>query len=186
MVLFHFFLYFLAWSEIPGVLRFNRKTRKTEYTARVREILLYLAPASAFNPNQIWEQEKERDRQIALLAEEKRLNEESKLNKKKGKGNDKLVIKAGAKIVEENKKKRTEDDFLADITRIRNSKDKLISILGQFKNPKTRLVLMMEILKKAYEKGEKEVIFEALWAIDEVGCKCNISVCVLIDIAMCL
>ena len=44
-----------------------------------------------------------------MLAEERRISEENKLKTKKGKGNDKVVIKAGAKIVEENKKKRTEE-----------------------------------------------------------------------------
>ena len=59
----------LHWTEIPYIMRYNRKKRAMEGFAIVGEILVHLAPSSAFNPMQVWTMEQARDK----AAEEKLL-----------------------------------------------------------------------------------------------------------------
>lgn len=155
----------LAWAELPGRQKFNRKTRTSEFVATIPQILLHLAPASAFNPNQIWIQEQAKEAALALEAQQTAVAETNK-GAKKSKVTE---VKKADKMKEANTKKMGDESFVADITRIRNSKNSLYSLLGSIRNSKTRLVLMVEIMKKAYDNNEKELVYEALWAIEEVG-----------------
>eukprot|EP00596_Hydrurales_sp_CCMP1899_P009618 CAMPEP_0119034286 /NCGR_PEP_ID=MMETSP1177-20130426/1284_1 /TAXON_ID=2985 /ORGANISM="Ochromonas sp, Strain CCMP1899" /LENGTH=1580 /DNA_ID=CAMNT_0006991613 /DNA_START=41 /DNA_END=4783 /DNA_ORIENTATION=- len=155
----------LAWAELPGRPVFNKKTKTTEFLAFIPQILLHLAPASAFNPNQIWIEEQAKE--AALLLEE----QQSKIaDANKGAKRSKVTeVKKADKMKEANTKKMGDESFVADITRIRNSKNSLYSLLGSIRKSKTRLVLMVEIMKKAFDNNEKELVYEALWAIEEVG-----------------
>lgn len=155
----------LAWAEIPGRQKFNRKTRTSEFVATVPQILLHLAPASAFNPNQIWIQEQAKEAALALEAQQTAVAEANKGAKK----SKVIEVKKADKMKEANTKKMVDESFVADITRIRNSKNSLYTLLGSIRNSKTRLVLMVEIMKKAYDNNEKELVYEALWAIEAVG-----------------
>lgn len=157
----------IGWAELPGRMVYNRKKRSSEFVSTVTQILLHLAPASAFNPSHILDQEEAADR-AAAAEEQKRLTETTdKATAKKGKDKDTKLSKADL-IVADNTRKMGDAEFLADVTRIRNSKNCLMTLLGQMKLVKTRLVLMIEILRKAYDANEKDVVFEALWAIEEV------------------
>ena len=156
----------IGWSELPGRMVYNRKKRSTEFVCTVTQILLHLAPASAFNPCHILEHEEMAEK--ALIAEElKRMSESSDKTVVKKKEKDAKLSKAD-QIVQVNTRKMSDADFLGDVTRIRNSKKNLMSLLSQIRLPKTRLVLMIEILRNALDAGEKDLVFEALWAIEEV------------------
>jgi len=52
----------LHWTEIPYIMRFNRKKRAMEGFALVADILIHLAPSSAFNPMQVWALEQGREK----------------------------------------------------------------------------------------------------------------------------
>ena len=158
----------IGWAELPGRMVYNRKKRSAEFVSTVTQILLHLAPASAFNPCHILDQEEAAEK--AMIAEElKRIAESTdKVSAKKGKEKETKISKAD-QIVADNTRKMSDADFLGDVTRIRNSKHCLMTLLGQIRLPKTRLVLMVEILRKAFDANEKDVVFEALWAIEEVG-----------------
>lgn len=156
----------LHWTEIPYVMRYNRKKRAMEGFAIVGEILIHLAPSSAFNPMQVWAMEQARDK----AAEEKLLLLDSKSGTEVAAGGGKAsaakkekvkevggpkLSKAAEQIVADNTRKIAEKELIADITRIRNSKNSLYSLLSEIKSMKPRLVLMVEILKKALEANEK-------------------------------
>ena len=157
----------IRWAELPGRMVYNRKKRSSEFVSTVTEILLHLAPASAFNPSHMLDQEEAADRALAAEEQKRVLETTEKVVSKKGKDKDPKLSKAEM-IVADNTRKMGDAEFLADVTRIRNSKNCLMSLLGQMKLVKTRLVLMIEILKKAYDANEKDIVFEALWAIEEV------------------
>ena len=157
----------IRWAELPGRMVYNRKKRSSEFVSTVTEILLHLAPASAFNPSHMLDQEEAADRALAAEEQKRVLETSEKVVSKKGKDKDPKLSKAEM-IVADNTRKMGDAEFLADVTRIRNSKNCLMSLLGQMKLVKTRLVLMIEILKKAYDANEKDIVFEALWAIEEV------------------
>ena len=157
----------IGWTEIPGRNVYNRKKRTSEFVSTVTEILLHLAPASAFNPSHILDQEEAQDKFLAAEELKRQTESSEKSNAKKGKDKDVKLSKADL-IVADNTRKMGDAEFLADVTRIRNSKNCLMTLLGQMKLVKTRLVLMIEILRKAYDNNEKDVVFEALWAIEEV------------------
>lgn len=156
----------IGWAELPGRTVYNRKKRTAEFVSTVTTILLHLAPASAFNPCHVLEQEEATEK--AMIADEIKRMSEDKTAVKKGKEKEVKLTKAES-IVADNTRKMSDADFLADVTRIRNSKNSLMSLLGQIRLPKTRLVLMVEILRKAYDANEKNIVFEALWAIEEVN-----------------
>ena len=77
----------LHWTEIPYIMRFNRKKRAMEGFALVADILIHLAPSSAFNPMQVWalEQGREKaaeDQKAQLAAAAAALDEKAAKGKK--------------------------------------------------------------------------------------------------------
>lgn len=162
----------LHWTEIPYIMRYNRKKRALEGFAIVGEILIHLAPSSAFNPMQVWAIEQARDKAAAdlqLAAATAAAGEVALKGGKKGKEAAAPKLTKAEQIVADNTRKIADKELVADITRIRNSKNSLYSLLSEIKASKPRLVLMVEILKKALDANEREAVFEALWAIEEVG-----------------
>ena len=116
----------LHWTEIPYVMRFNRKKRSMEAFAIVGEILIHLAPSSAFNPMQVWSMEQARDK----AAEEKLLldaksgadvaaagGKAGAAGAKKDKGKEVAgpKLKAAEQIVADNTRKIAEKELIAGI-----------------------------------------------------------------------
>ena len=70
----------LAWAEIPGQQRWDRKLRKRVFVAIVTDILIHLAPQSIFNPMDLWAKECEAER-LALLGDAQKEKSKSKASK---------------------------------------------------------------------------------------------------------
>ena len=64
---------------------------------------------------------------------------------------------------------------------MRNSKKNLLGILRDIKIPDARAILIIQILKNAYEDykkgGEKKLLFETLWAIEDAVRKGSLPTC---------
>lgn len=71
--------------------------------------------------------------------------------------------------------------FVKEVTRVRNSKKNLLGILRDIKIPDARAILIIQILKNAYEdykkSGEKKLLFETLWAIEDAVLKGSLPTC---------
>lgn len=71
--------------------------------------------------------------------------------------------------------------FVKEVTRVRNSKKNLLGILRDIKIPDARAILIIQILKNAYEDykkgGEKKLLFETLWAIEDAVRKGSLPTC---------
>ena len=75
------------WAKMPGILKWNSRKREKEFKSIVPQILRNLAPSSGFNAQEVWEQEKLKDEQLARqegeLREDKSKEKESKGKKSK-------------------------------------------------------------------------------------------------------
>ena len=143
------------WANIPMKKVYSRKERKQIYIALVTEILIHLAPKSSFNPWLVWVKLKEKE--AAQLLEQ--ANGESSTNTTKTLS--KLEI-----IRMENIQQKIEDAQIAEITRIRNSKDSISTLIRQLSTQRAREILLIEILKKAIQERNNAEIFDILWAIE--------------------
>jgi hypothetical protein len=141
----------INWAEIPMRKIYNKRLRRREDKALVTEILVHLAPSSTFNPFHVWANMK------------RSVNPELEISST-------TVSSKSAKIVEDNKRRMEEDMKVAEITRIRNSKDNLISLVRQLSSQRAREVLLVEILRKAMTEPRNIVeVFDVLWAIESFG-----------------
>ena len=128
---------------------------------------MMLAPASTFNPTIAWEKAKKKDAedeaaQAAEAAAELKAGKQSKATKEK-------VKSKMEQAVETNKAKKAQEKLVAEVTRIRNTKNHLKSLLREISSIDARRVLIVEILKRAMDDNNKEALYEAMWAIDECG-----------------
>lgn len=129
----------------------------------VPRILVQLEPTNTFNPLEAWESE------LARQAKdlEEQLNpgasaaEATATNKK---------LKKEDKIKQANTEKNALKRLVAEVTRIRNSKKNLMDILREIKIPDARAILIVQILRKAYDDyqktQEKKLLYETMWAIE--------------------
>ena len=143
------------WAEIPMKKVWSRKERKNKYIALITKILVYLAPKSAFNPHVVWTKLKNQKIQL-ILDEQKEL---SNLNKKSNLSKIEIM-----RI--ENIQKRINDNIIAEVTRIRNSKDSLNELIRYITTKIARDILLVEILKKAVSDKNTTEILDVLWAIE--------------------
>eukprot|EP00600_Ochromonadales_sp_CCMP1393_P002111 CAMPEP_0174983034 /NCGR_PEP_ID=MMETSP0004_2-20121128/16887_1 /TAXON_ID=420556 /ORGANISM="Ochromonas sp., Strain CCMP1393" /LENGTH=1782 /DNA_ID=CAMNT_0016235177 /DNA_START=1 /DNA_END=5349 /DNA_ORIENTATION=+ len=159
------------WSKMPGYNWVDRRTKLPKFTSFIPRILVQLEPVNTFNPLEVWQQELAR-----MEEEEDRSNDEGV----GGAGGAGVTTTAGGgKAVKmrtidrqraENSAKKARERFVDEVTRIRNSKNKLLDILKEIKIPDARAILIVQILKNAYDtyksSGDKKLLFETMWAID--------------------
>lgn len=150
-------------------IRRNRRTGKNEFVSNVNKILMTLAPSSTFNPTIAWDSAKKKEAEAEAKAAEEAAAELKASKQKKGKEKEKEKMKAGEKIQEKNIAEKARENFVKEVTRIRNTKSNLKSLLREISNLDARRVLIVEILKRALDDNNREALFEALWAVDEVG-----------------
>eukprot|EP01034_Spumella_vulgaris_P027120 gene27121-33797_t len=148
------------WTQVPGIRRWDRKSRTQKFFATVSQILVNLEPGTTFNPADVWQAELERD------EDKLRADKEALVTKKSEKLSGADKIRASTKVASAAKK------LLLEVTRIRNSKNSLLSIIRDIRIPEARAILIVEILKQAYadykKNGDKKILYEALWAIDSI------------------
>ena len=130
----------------------------------VPRILVQLEPNTTFNPLEAWEAE--------LLRQDRDLKEQ--LNP--GSTSAVAVNAANQKmkkadiLIAKNAALRANERYVAEVTRIRNSKKNLMDILREIKLPDARAILIIQILRKGYDdfkkNGDKKLLYETLWAIE--------------------
>ena len=122
------------WANMPMKKVYSRKERKMKYFSLVTEILIHLAPKSTFNPWLVWMQLKEKEA-AQLTAEQ--TNETTKT----GTLSKLELLRIG------NTQQKIEDAQIAEITRIRNSKDSISTLVKHLSTQRAREILLIEILK---------------------------------------
>jgi hypothetical protein len=122
---------------------------------------MQLEPAVTFNAAEVWKHE--------LLKQEAH-KQESTAAASSGPTKKKDQMKE--KNAEEQDLKR----FTTEVTRIRNSKANLLSLLREVKIPDSRMILYIQILKNAYDEFSKnqnnlkykKLLYEVVWALNEM------------------
>lgn len=129
----------------------------------VPKILARMEPINSFNPLEVWE--------IELAKQAKELNEQ--LNpggNAEAAATNKKNVKKADKIKENTAEKNAAKKLNAEVTRIRNSKKNLLDILRDIRIPEARAILIVQILRKAYDEYSKtqdrKLLFETMWAIE--------------------
>jgi hypothetical protein len=130
----------------------------------VPRIMGQLEPLNTFNPLEAW--------QLELAKQVKELNEQ--LNpggaENEAAAASKKAMKKADKIKENSTEKAAAKKLNAEVTRIRNTKKNLIELLREIRIPEARAILIVQILRKAYDDftktQDKKLLFETMWAID--------------------
>eukprot|EP00598_Pedospumella_elongata_P005679 CAMPEP_0184977194 /NCGR_PEP_ID=MMETSP1098-20130426/7922_1 /TAXON_ID=89044 /ORGANISM="Spumella elongata, Strain CCAP 955/1" /LENGTH=1647 /DNA_ID=CAMNT_0027500153 /DNA_START=145 /DNA_END=5088 /DNA_ORIENTATION=- len=152
------------WSKSPGYFWKPKRSKEKKFMSLVPRILVQLEPNTTFNPLEAWQSEL--DRQEKDLKEQ--LNPGSTSAVAQNAANQKM--KKADILIAKNAALRANERYVAEITRIRNSKKNLIDILRDIKLPDARAVLIIQILRKGYDdfkkNGDKKLLYETMWAIE--------------------
>jgi len=130
---------------------------------------MQLAPASAFNPTTAWESAKKKEQEDAAAQAAEAAADLKAAGGKAKKATKEKEKTTAEKIQERNAEEKKREKLVAEVTRIRNTKNNLKSLLREVSTVDARRVLIVEILKRAIDDGNREGMYEALWAVDEIG-----------------
>jgi hypothetical protein len=155
-----------AWVLVPGIRRYVRKTKQLKFITTLPQILINLQPATTFNPYEVWEKELEAERKKAAIGTVGVVVKKKVLSKKE-------------KMIQDNVDRISNESLVSEITKIRNtSRNELVNIIRDIKIKQARAVLFIQILYVAYDSykegkkagmSNKKLLYEALWAIEEIS-----------------
>ena len=131
--------------------RKNRRTGKNEFVSNINKILMQLAPASAFNPTTAWESAKKKEQEDAVAQAAEAAADLKAAGGKAKKATKEKEKTTAEKIQERNAEEKKREKLVAEVTRIRNTKNNLKSLLREVSTVDARRVLIVEILKRAID-----------------------------------